>query len=118
MSSKQSKIYSFFQRKPSLSGDSSPSISKTNPLKENDESVANNLPKASGDSCFSIKQEVVSPPGNFDLSMKRRRFNDDKLTKDGNEIKSLKQEESWSPKLKRKRIVSITINGEVKKLMK
>ena len=108
MSSKQSKIYSFFQRKPSFSGDSSPSISKTNSLKENDESAANNLPKASGDSSFSIKQEVVSPPGNFDLSMKRRRFNDNELTKDGKEIKSLKQEESWSPKLKRKRIVSIT----------
>ena len=109
MSVKQSKIYSFFQKKPSLCKESSPSL-KRDSSNENDKSAANKLPNASGDTsgALRIKQELTSSPVKSASSVKRRRIVDDVSEKNEGDSQLVKvKEENLAPKLKRKRIVSI-----------
>ena len=109
MSVKQSKIYSFFQKKPSLSKESSPSL-KRDSSNENDKSAANKLPNASGDTsgALKIKQELTSSPVKSGSSVKKRKVVDDVCEKNEGESQLVKvKEENLTPKLKRKRIVSI-----------
>lgn len=107
MSVKQSKIYSFFQKKPSLSKESSPSI-KSDSSNENDKSAANKLPNASGDTSGALKQEPTTSPVKSVSSVKKRRIVDDAPEKNKEDAHLVKvKEENLTPKLKRKRIVSI-----------
>ena len=109
MSVKQSKIYSFFQKKPSLSKESSPSL-KRDSSNENDKSAANKIPDASGDTSgtLKIKQELTSLPVKSVSSVKKRRIVDDVSEKNEGDSQLVKvKEESLTPKLKRKRIVSV-----------
>ena len=107
MSVKQSKIYSFFQKKPSLSKESSPSI-KSDSSNENDKSAANKLPNASGDNLATPKQELIASPVKSVSSVKKRKLVDNVPEKyEGDSQLAKVKENNFTPKLKRKRIVSI-----------
>ena len=127
MSAKQSKIYSFFQRKPSLTGNSSPSITNTGPFNENERDGAVAPPNASGDNSHGSKPNCFSSTQSIDSATKKRKlvnFEREKAETNPNlsypeEQLAVKKEietnsadadeqlESRPPKLKRKRIVSI-----------
>ena len=127
MSAKQSKIYSFFQRKPSLSANSSPSITKTDAFNKTEGDGAVASPNASGDTSHGSKPNGFSSTLSIDSATKKRKlanFEREKAETNPNlsyveEQLAVKREkktnsadedeqlESRPPKLKRKRIVSI-----------
>ena len=73
MSAKQSKIFNFFQRKPSLSSNSSPLPTKINHLDEKEKSFKRTEIGASGDAALKIEKETsLSKCGNMSLQTKRR----------------------------------------------
>ena len=127
MSAKQSKIYSFFQRKPSLSGNSSPSVTRTDSFNEDEKGGAVASPNASGDNSHASKPACISSTPNIgSANMKRKlvdfekekeklhtnsSYKDEQLggkkQKQANSVDADEQPESRPPKLKRKRIVSL-----------
>ena len=127
MSAKQSKIFNFFQRKPSLPSNSSPLPTKINHLDEKEKSFERTEIGPSGDVALKIEKEIsLSKCGNMSLQTKRRKgedtldtsFQDDLLDPYlvdkvcGQAETSIQQDdrdevqESRPPKKKRKRIVS------------
>ena len=123
MSAKQSKIFNFFQRKPSSSSPISPSVPKVNSSNGREKSIDRFKPNAAGDVHMENMKTVLPP--NAAASQKRivqnldlqENFEDDfpdpdELDKVCEEAETSmkrdnedKQEESRPPK-KRKRIVS------------
>ena len=127
MSAKQSKIFNFFQRKPSSSSPISPSVPKVNSSNGREKSIDRFKPNAAGDVHMENMKTVLPP--NAAASQKRivqnldlqENFEDDfpdpdELDKVCEEAETSmkrdnedKQEESRPPK-KRKRIVSYQQN--------
>ena len=123
MSAKQSKIFNFFQRKPSSGSPVSPSVPKVNPSNGRETSIDGFIPNAAGDVHMKNVKTALIPHDtasqkrivqNLDL---KENFEDDfpdpdELDKVCEEAETSmkrdhedKQEESRPPK-KRKRIVS------------
>ena len=127
MSAKQSKIFNFFQRKPSSSSPISPSVPKVNSSNGEEKSIDRFKPNAAGD----VRRENVKTVPSFNAAASQKRivqnldlkenFEDDfpdpdELDKVCEEAETSmkrdhedKQEESRPPK-KRKRIVSYQQN--------
>ena len=128
MSAKQSKIFNFFQRKPSLTNNGSPSVSKPNSFNGDETPPINMKLSASGDSSLSTKFEAPAMAKYANLSLQKKRsigelelkesFQDDfadpdELDKVCNKAEKCIQQdvvddvqESRPPTKKRKRIVS------------
>ena len=127
MSAKQSKIFNFFQRKPSSGSPISPSVPKVNSSNGREKSIDRFKPNAAGD--VNMENMKTGLPPNVAASQKRivqnldlqENFEDDfpdpdELDKVCEEAETSmkrdhedKQEESRPPK-KRKRIVSYQQN--------
>ena len=124
MSTKQSKIFNFFQRKPNISNNSSPSAARDNSFNGGKKWQNSSKPNGSGDVVFGTKGEHVNVSKHNNTSLKQKRCHEnleDKFEDDFPEAALLDEicdsakknvgnlenqmEESRPPK-KRKRIVS------------
>ena len=73
MSSKQSKIFNFFQRKPNVSNNSSPSADKNNSFNGGEKKQKLPKPKASGDVIFGKEGESLPTSKHENTPMIKKR---------------------------------------------
>ena len=128
MSAKQSKIFNFFQRKPSLDATNSPSVSRANSFNEDNPSRPNSNINAAGDAVSIEKGQSSFATNSSNMSsQKKRNLGETKLKdcfqEDFPDLDALdtmcdqaegctkqdsvnESQESRPPKKKRKRIVS------------